>query len=182
MEPDEPDIRELTRRMRKGDEMAYRKFYDNYSLKILHYLVALHTGNVEAARETLQDTFIRVAKHIRPFDDEIVFWGWLRAVAKSAFLDQTRKQGRYRRMLNRFRAQPVPADDPAESRLDEALQKALEEMPKTERELIEAKYFQKASYREIAHQTGLTEKAVESRLARARASLRDEMERWLSNE
>ncbi|WOO42482.1 RNA polymerase sigma factor [Rubellicoccus peritrichatus] len=180
MESNEPDIRQLTRRMRKGNEMAYREFYDKYSLRLLRYLVALHTGNLEAARETMQDTFLKVAKHIRCFDDEAVFWGWLRAVAKSVFLDHTRKQGRYWRMLNRFRAEPI-SNEPVEDHLNEALQKALEAMPATERDLIEAKYFRKSSYEEIAQQLGLTGKAVENRLARARSSLRDKMERLLKD-
>jgi DNA-directed RNA polymerase specialized sigma24 family protein len=59
-------------------------------------------GREEAAREALQSTFLRVARYIKRFDSEAAFWSWLTVLAKSALVDEQRKQQRYLGLLNRF--------------------------------------------------------------------------------
>jgi RNA polymerase sigma-70 factor (ECF subfamily) len=60
----------------------------------------------------------------------------------------------------------------AEARMLESLQAELERLPSSDRTLIEAKYLQRRSTRELAEELGTTDKAVESRLARLREKLR----------
>ena len=130
----------------------------------------------------------RVAKHVRRFEDEQALWDWLAVLARSAARDAGRKQSRYRKLLARFfernEGSLGTAADGAESedRLNEALSAAMDALPELERELIEQKYFHRASVRELAQARQLTEKAVESRLLRARRSLREAMNKHLRDE
>ena len=58
---------------------------------------------------------------------------------------------------------------------------ALSRLPETDRALLEAKYFSGKSMRTIAQQLSISPKAVESRLTRARETLRRELRTALQN-
>ncbi len=61
-----------------------------------------------------------------------------------------------------------------------ALDAALAQLDPAERALLEEKYFSGAAVRHLAERLGLTPKAVESRLTRARAELRRQLTLALS--
>ncbi len=172
------DVSALTHRMARGDEGAYRQFYDAYFDRLSRYLIVVAAGDEEAAREALQSALVRVVRHIKAFPSDAVFWGWLTVLARSAFGDQNRKRRRYLAFLDRFtwhtRAQEeAAADDPAaDARLAGLLESSLGELPFDERQLVEAKYFERRPVRDLAEEFNLSEKAVESRLVRIRRKLK----------
>ena len=167
----------LTRSMARGDETAYRAFYDAYFYRLSRYLLVVTGGDEEAAREALQSALVRVVRHIRVFPSDTVFWGWLTVLARSALSDQNRKQRRYLAFLDRFtwhaRAQQAASEEPeADSRLATLLESSLDLLPLDERRLVEAKYLERRSVRDLAEEFNLSEKAVESRLVRIRHKLK----------
>lgn len=174
--PAECGIAALTRRMAAGEEAAWREFHDAYFDRLRLYLLVVTRGNEEAAREALQAALLRAVRHVRRFDTEEAFWGWLTVLARSAAVDEQRKQRRYLAFLDRFLvcnhrhepAAPVEADQ----RLAEALARALQALPDEERGLVERKYFAGVSVHELATAAGETDKAVESRLGRIRRKLK----------
>jgi RNA polymerase sigma factor (sigma-70 family) len=172
------DVAALTLAMSKGDEMAYRIFYDGYVNRLLRYLLVVTGGNEETTREALQLTFVRVVRHIKVFTTEAAFWGWLTVLARSALADESRKRRRYLAFLDRFAQhaaiqQEIPNDDHADERLSGLLESSVASLPADERQLVEAKYFARRSVREIAGEFQTTEKAIESRLTRVRRKLKD---------
>lgn len=104
-----------------------------------------------------------------------VFGSWLKAVARSAAQDGGRKQRRYLSRLRDF-ALGRPAlfsDEPASSpdHLRAQLAETMAALPSDDRALIEGKYLRGETVAELAAHSGLTEKAVESRLGRLRRQL-----------
>lgn len=166
----------LTRRMAKGDEAAYRAFHDAYVGRLERYLLVVARGDEDAMREALQGTMRRVVRHIRAFDEEAVFWSWLTVLARSAFADERRKRRRYRSLLERWarhaETTAVPDAGAADALLEELLAGGMAALPADERVLLEAKYTERRPTRAIALELGASEKAVESRLTRARLKLR----------
>ncbi len=167
----------LTRRMVQGDEAAYRTFYEAYFDRLSRYLLVVTAGDEEAAREALQSALVRVVRHIKVFPSEAVFWSWLTVLARSALSDQSRKRRRYLAFLDRFtshtRVQEAASDDPeADATLGALLEESLGSLPLDERRLVEAKYFERRSVREMAEDLSLSEKAIESRLVRIRQKLK----------
>jgi RNA polymerase sigma-70 factor (ECF subfamily) len=161
----------LTRQMAAGDEEAFRGFHSLYFDRLYQFLLAVARGNEQEARDALQETFVRVARSVRKFESEEVFWCWLKAVARNAARDGGRKQRRYFDFLRRFSLDaPEPSRD---LNIDLPLEECLEELNPADRELVEAKYLQGETVRELSERVGLTEKAVESRLLRARQRLRE---------
>jgi RNA polymerase sigma-70 factor (ECF subfamily) len=182
-----PGVDALTRAMARGDEAAYHAFYDTYFNRLLRYLLVVASGDEEAAREALQLTMVRVVRHVKTFETEAAFWGWLTVLARSAFTDQTRKRRRYLAFLERFTSHAnVEHANRNDSQADEELRGRLEQsvalLPPDERQLIEQKYFSHRSVCEIAHELGTTNKAIESKLSRVRRKLKDAMLARLKDE
>ena len=169
------DLAALTACMAKGDEDAYRMFHELYFQRLLRYLLVVTGGREEAAREALQLALLRVVRHIRKFDSEEAFWSWLTVLARSAVVDEERKRHRYLAFLDRFFQREeveAVADSDADERLNELLEQNLDTLSWDERELVNRKYFARESVKEIAADTGATEKAIESQLVRVRRKLK----------
>jgi RNA polymerase sigma factor (sigma-70 family) len=170
-----PDIGALTGQLAAGSEAAFREFHARYFDRLYHFLLIVTGGKPHAAQEALQETLLRVARYARRFDAEEVFWSWLKAVARSAVHDAGRRQRRYFALLERFARKAGLIDaaqaDREDERLEALIETSLAELAVEDRDLLVGKYLEGASVLELAEKTGLSEKAVESRLLRARREL-----------
>ena len=165
----------LTQALHAGDEAAWRDFHAAYAPRLMRYLLVVCQGREEHAREALQQTFIRAVRHIRPCHTEAELWGWLTLLARCAATDLGRRERRYLGFLTRSLPQqtdPLPAPPDADQRLQEALAAELAALPPADRDLLEQKYVGDNAVRELAETLGTSEKAVESRLTRARQRLK----------
>jgi RNA polymerase sigma factor (sigma-70 family) len=177
-ETSQTDVPLLTRRIAGGDEEAFREFHARYFDRLYQFLLVISRGRVHEAQEALQETLLRVARYAREFQTEDAFWCWLKRVARSAARDGGRKRSRYFAFLENFalRRPTAPQNGSDESlQLRSLLNETLDEMPLEDRRLIEGKYLDGAAVRELSESAGLTDKAVESRLLRARRQLRERL-------
>jgi len=165
----------LTRRLAAGEDEAFRQFQALYFDRLYRFLLVVARGDETQAREALQETLMRVARHVRPFEGEDAFWNWLKAVGRNAARDAARSQRRYVSLLERFtrssqtEAQAVGPDDA----LAAALEESVGELEAGDRVLIEGKYLEGQTVKELSAQAGLSEKTVESKLLRLRRQLRE---------
>jgi RNA polymerase sigma-70 factor (ECF subfamily) len=169
------EISTLTRRIAAGDEEAFRELHERYFDRLYRFHLAVSRGCEHEAREALQETLVRVARHIRRFDSEEIFWCWLKVVARNAARDGGRKQKRYLNLLERFSLcrQSEPSESSDDRALVAVLHESLAELPPADRQLVEGKYLDDQTVRELSAQTGATDRSVESRLARLRRHLRE---------
>lgn len=170
------DLGRLTAALSQGDDNAWLEFHRRYGPAVFRQLLALTRGDHDLAKEALQRTYLRLAKHVRPCDAEPMFKAWLRTVARSALLDCWRRRRSFTDLLLRRQQEPPELADPtADDRLMDELDAALARLDAADRSLLESKYFSGADVRTLAEQLAITPKAVESRLTRARATLRREL-------
>ena len=112
----------LTARMAKGDERAWTEFHERYFSRLLGYLIVLHRGDEVLARESLQQTYLRVVRHVRRFDVEQVFWSWLTRLARCVVIDGARKSRRYAGLMDRvarvIEVEQSPAAEPGPAATD----------------------------------------------------------------
>jgi RNA polymerase sigma-70 factor (ECF subfamily) len=168
-------IASLTHRLAAGEDDAFRQFQALYFDWLYRFLLVVAHGDDTQAREALQETCLRVARHARKFEDEDAFWNWLKVVGRNSARDAGRKQRRYSALLERFsgRSQTEAPSARPEDSLAAALEESVGELEPDDRILIEGKYLDGQTVRELSAQAGLTEKAVESRLLRLRRQLRE---------
>jgi RNA polymerase sigma-70 factor (ECF subfamily) len=171
------DIAALTSQMARGEDAAWREFYDLYFNRLLRYLLVVASGREDAAREALQLTLLRVVKHVRKFDSVEAFWSWLTVLARSSAVDEQRKQTRYLAALDLFLHRNETSDPATNTDADAHLLKLLEShvaaLDTDEQDLVRRKYYDGEPVKAIAAGLQATEKAIESRLVRVRRKLKE---------
>lgn len=134
---------------------------DRYERPLICYARSI-VGDLESARDAVQDTFIRyVRDEAAPRGDgsERHIEAWLFTVCRHRAIDHQRKFSRIIPMpLPEERADPRPGPaDHAESRDTTAsLVRLMDELPPNQREVIRLKFQNDLSYKEIADITELT--------------------------
>ena len=166
----------LAARVRAGDEVAFAELHRQYAARLHRYALVMARGNEPVAAETVQNTFLRAIRSLRTAADDDALWCWLAKAARCAAADAARREQRRSAFLAKLTAlwtaaPPPPAEDP-ETLWHQALEAALEKLPDDDRALLHARYTERAPLAEIATRLGTTDRAIESRLARLRASLR----------
>jgi len=179
--PGDPALAALTRALARGEDAAWLEFHRAQGRMLFRYLLALTRGDPHRADEALQLTYLRVAKHVRVCDRPVQWEAWLRRVARTVLADQRRGEGRFWRMLFRRAEEPGLSDmDGAHEAGLEALYAKLDAamggLPEEARRVLEGKYLRGLSVEALAAEFGLSTKAMESRLTRAREALRARMQ------
>lgn len=169
-------VARLTRRLAARDEEAFREFHELYFDRLYQFLLVVTRGREHEAQEALQESLLRVVRYVREFETDEAFWGWLKVVARSAARDGGRRHRRYFNLLQNFALrrqnhahERATADD---NRLSVLLEESLDELDPQDRRLIEGKYLDGETVKELSRHTGLTDKAIESRLGRLRRHVR----------
>jgi RNA polymerase sigma factor (sigma-70 family) len=151
----------------------------------LRTVVLARVGEPQAVDEVMQEVSLAAVRSRSPLQDANKVAPWLYRLAVRQSLLYRRKQGRRRKLVDRFaeRFHPTEQDsrtaDPLDWLLAEERQKlirvAMARLPSRELEILMLKYTEAWSYKEIARHLNIDDSAVESRLHRARARLRGEL-------
>lgn len=139
----------------------------------------------QAVDEVLQEVALALVKGQSLPEDERAVPSWLYRVAVRQSLLYRRKLGRRRKLQDHFTEAVPPLDhdprspDPLAWLLADERRKliriALAKLAPREREVLLLKYTEDWNYGQIADRLGISHAAVESRLHRARARLRQEL-------
>ena len=130
-----------------------------YEGPLLRYASRL-VGDVDRARDVVQDTFLRLCRE-DPARLDGHLGQWLFTVCRNRALDIRRKEGHVEPLDERaLEAQPSNAPSPArllERREDlDVVLRTLDTLPASQQEVLRLKFQAGLSYREIAEVTGLT--------------------------
>ncbi len=150
----------------------------------LRTVVAARLGEPQAVDEVMQEVSLAAVAQRAPIADSAKIAPWLYRLAVRQALLYRRKQGRRRRLADRYvehrRAEENghPADPldwlvAAERR--QLVRQAIDRLADRDVEILLLKYVENWSYQQIAQRLGVSQAAVESRLHRARARLREQL-------
>ena len=151
----------------------------------LRTVVAARLACREGVEEVLQEVALAAVAQRAPLTDPDKVGPWLYRLAVTQTLLYRRKLGRQRRLTERFanRLQPCESNsreaDPLSWLLAherrQFVRQALDRIARRDREILLLKYSEGWNYHQLAKHLGISHSAVETRLHRARARLRDEM-------
>ena len=145
---------------------------------LLRYAVSL-TGDLEAARDAVQDTFLRLFEQ-EPGAVDGRLAPWLFTVCRNRVLDRFRKEHRMsplddEQSGNLPAPEPTPAASAEQSDHAAAVQRLLAGLPANQREVVRLKFQNQLSYEEIAAVTRLSVSNVGFLLHTALKTLRQRM-------
>ena len=173
-----PELTDLVRRARDGDETAFRELYHEHAGRIYALCLRL-TGDAGAAEERTQDAFVRAWERLATFRGESAFGTWLHRLTVNVVLMERRGSRRRERrvapasddpVFERAAAAPAGAD-----RLD--LERAIALLPAGAREVFVLFDVEGYSHEEIAGMCGIAIGTSKAQLFRARRLLREMLER-----
>jgi RNA polymerase sigma-70 factor (ECF subfamily) len=194
----DPD-RHLVEGLRRGDTRALEALIQRYAGEIcsLISLILGGLGSPQDAEELTSDLFVVAWREHDEYDAQRAsFAHWLRMRAKYLALDRRRRLKRELARTTNELAEEMPTSsltppvawasaaagsaDASQSiekiveqeERRQALYRALASLPELDRQIIYRRYFRGEAVADIAASTGLTGRAVENRLWRARTALR----------
>lgn len=172
------------------DLNGFDRLYRNHVDLVYRYAHRL-CGEVEAAKDLVQETFLNAYKGFNSFRGDSQVSTWLYTIASRACLRMRRKRkGEPERELSldefvptsdgEFRLQiPMEGLTPEEAlqnkELRNALDQAIEKLPKKYRMALVLRDMEGLSAKDVGAIMGLNERAVKSRLHRARLFVRREL-------
>jgi len=142
----------------------FEEFLSAHEKRIYHYLLSL-LGNDSDANDVVQMVFISFYEHIDRVEEAT-------ALAYMTFLKQKSRYvslepQSFERLPDTNKPQPEPDYQP--------LHEAIRALPPRLASVIQLQYFEKMSYKEISEHLGISVKAVESLLVRAKKQLRKKL-------
>ena len=156
-------------------EDCYKKYY--FGLKKFISQKIADDGVVE---EITNDVMLAVMKADSNFNGRCSEFSWVCSIAKHKIIDYYRKK-KIKTIL--FSVSPMfeeiadkalnPERDVLKNELKEEIKKTLADLKKGYKKLLRLKYIEGKKVSEIARETNLTAKAVESRLTRAKKQFRE---------
>jgi RNA polymerase sigma-70 factor (ECF subfamily) len=176
------DARRLAAAIARGDETAFREFYEGYHRRLFRLALVLSHGDEILAQDAVQAAFIIAAKKLRAAENAAHLWNWLARVTRQQITKYWKQRRREAVVIGMAEPPDCAGYVDTDSALEECLDSALLAMPEDDRKVVEWFYFDRLSHREIADLLNATPKAVSSRLERARTKLRSAIVQKLSHE
>jgi RNA polymerase sigma-70 factor (ECF subfamily) len=175
----------LAARIAAGDERALAEVFDALGSTV--YATAVRVlGDGAAAQDVVQDVFVDLWCHPQKYDDSL---GTLRTFltvcarhrAHDLIRSELRRVGREQRSERLMPAQreASPAESITEAETASAVRDAVQQLPPSQREVVELAYFRGLSYRDVARATGVPEGTAKSRVRLALARLETLLDRQL---
>jgi RNA polymerase sigma-70 factor (ECF subfamily) len=174
-----PEDAALAVRAAAGDERAFAALITRYKAGLYRF-ARRYVGNAEDAYDVVQQSFISAWGALERYDARRPFGVWLHAIALNKCRDHERRE-KVRRVLlisewgNAAESVPDPAVNSQEQWLAEAslgaLDHAVAALPRALKEPLILTAFEGLSQAEAGIRLGISTKAVETRVARARRKL-----------
>ena len=180
-----PDDVRLAEAARNGDRAAFTALVSSHKAS-LYRLARRFIGNADDAYDVVQDTFISAWLALSGFDSKQSFGPWVRTILLNKCRDFSRRRAVRNRLLQWLTHSATTedgseSDREGEAELDDAprlraLDGAIAALPVRYKEALVLTAIQGLSHREAADQLGITPKAVELRVHRARKRLQDQLQ------
>ena len=173
-----------------GDTAAFETLIERHQTLVLG-TVGRMLGNVGDAEDIAQGVFIRVWKSAKRYTPRAKFTTWLLKITRNLVFNEMRRRKRHAVLPFQTTAEgderPLPDDHaitPAatllEGELDREIQRAIGELPDSQRMAVILRRYEELSYEQIAEVLDQSVPAVKSLLFRARTELRIRLARYLA--
>jgi RNA polymerase sigma-70 factor (ECF subfamily) len=178
-----PTLLAVIRAARDGDERAFEEIMlaSERRVALLAWRIL---GDAEEVKEATQETFLRVFRHLRRFDEKLDFFGWLFRIAVNVCRDIEKRRRRRWIFAPADEGMSVAsnargAHELLEARDDAALlTRAIDALPEKERLAVILREVQELPTDEVAAILGSSPATVRVQVSKARAKLRAWIEAW----
>ena len=182
------DDRKLVKKLLSGDEHAFEGFFEDNFARLYRFALVRLSDDPDAARDIAQIVLTRAMQKLHTYRAESALFTWLCAICRNEVSDWLSRQGRYRQHIVLTEDYPelqaavdsfqAPFEENPEAqylRLEKLrlIQVALDKLPAKYGNVLEWKYVQGHSVREISTRLNMGQEATQSLIARAKRAFAD---------
>lgn len=180
--------KKLVKQLLTGDARAFDRFFDENFARLYRFALTRLSDDPDAAREVAQITLTRALRKLHTYRAESALFTWLCAICRNETSDWLAKQGRYREHIvltedfaeiqaavDSFHAPEQMSPDRHYRRVEllRLIQVALDKLPARYGDVLEWKYIEGHSIKEISARLDIGPEATQSLLARAKRAFAD---------
>ena len=177
------DDKRFVKQLLDGKESAFDRFFEENFARLYRFALVRLSDDPDAARDVAQITLSRALRKLHTYRAESALFTWLCAICRNETSEWLRKQARYREHVVLTEDFPeiqavvdsyaAPPDDAPEANVRRTerirlIQVAMDRLPPRYGDVLEWKYVDGQSVKEIASRLQLGHEATQSLLARAR--------------
>ena len=180
--PQHHEDKALAKRVAKGDEQAFRAFFNDYYPRVYRFCV--RRLDEHWAEDAAQAVLVQAIQGIKHYRGEAALFTWLCQIARHEISAHYRRNEKHRHLvlieddatvraeLESIEADPMlsPEGISSQAERQQLIQLILDSLPGQHGSVLEWKYMEGLSVKEIAARLDTTASAVQSTLARARNS------------
>lgn len=175
--------KKLVKQLLAGNSRAFDRFFDENFARVYRFALVRLSDDPDAAREVAQITLSKAVQNLSGYRAEAALFTWLCAICRNETSDWLAKQGRYREHIVlaedfpeiqaavdslQLPDQMSPEHNYRRVELLRLIQVALDKLPARYGDVLEWKYIEGHSIKEISEKLGIGAEATQSLLARAK--------------
>ncbi|MDH3352771.1 MAG: RNA polymerase sigma factor, partial [Gammaproteobacteria bacterium] len=180
--------KKLVKQILSGDARAFDRFFDENFARLYRFALTRLSDDPDAAREVAQISLTRAIRKLHTYRAESALFTWLCAICRNETSDWLARQGRYREHIvltedfaeiqaavDSFRSPEQMSPDRHYRRVEllRLIQVALDKLPARYGDVLEWKYIEGHSIKEISARLDIGPEATQSLLARAKRAFAD---------
>ena len=166
-----------------GNNQSFSILVDRYQKRVYGFIFS-KVKDADLADDVFQDTFVKVIKNLRlgKYKDHGRFLSWVMRIAHNIIMDHYRKINRLPKYDSKHEdldllAQLIEKSNSIEELIIETqihadLSILIDELPRTQREVLRMRLFQEMSFKDIGEQTGVSINTALGRMRYAILNLR----------
>lgn len=160
----------LIKKIQSGQKKEFQHLISKYEKGCRTFFWQRCNGNLEVSRDLAQEAFIRVFRNINSLTQPEGFKAWFWTICRNVLIDYQRKEKCEQKLTRaNFQDKTTSPEKIAETR--QTVQKAINELPENQKEIIELKYFWELSLEEVAQTLKTPLGTIKGRLTAARKRL-----------
>lgn len=176
-----PELLQLISEAKKGKQAAQTTLMNLFWDKIYFFILSKIKNETDAEDITIR-TFTKVFQKLKLYNEDFDFITWVNAIAYNTMIDQIRKKpeldislDKELNSINLEAALPTPEQHLIIKQDNKKLMQAISNLPEIYQKVIELRYLEEKTYKDIAQELHLTMSNVKVRILRARKLLEEDM-------
>lgn len=167
---------DLVTRLKARDEAAFAEMYRNYSNAFISIISKITNGDIEAAKDILQEAMVKVWNNIHHYDAaKGTLFTWMMNISRNTAIDRLRSKDFKNQLKNRsLETSQEQGYQPSVSTNLETIgvKKMLEKLDSSHRDVVDVVYMMGYSHAEAAEVLDIPLGTVKTRLRNAIIELR----------
>ena len=178
-----PELLQIIEEAKKGKQFEQTTLMNLFWDKIYYYILSkIH--NTTDAEDVAIRTFTKAFRKLKLYNEDFDFGTWLRAIAHNTMIDHIRAKPELNvsldnelTHLNLAAMMPSPEQHLIIKQDNKKLMKAIENLPEIYQKVIQLRFLEEKTYKDISLELDLTMSNVKVRILRARNLLEIEMKK-----